>query len=110
MSGASISPSAPVRATTKRRARCSQHSTFRSGSEGLPPFKRGTKERLDGEEEFDREEQPAAEDVEAIRKPPSQAQGNRAGQEAAGRGALCGDPQAGDTAAQFLGHPHPQSL
>src|SRR6185312_15223014 len=75
------------------------------------PLKRGTV-RSDkyGEEEFDREEQPAAQDDEAIRQSPREAQGDRARQEAADGGTLRRDSQAGRVAAQFVGDTRPQSV
>ena len=54
-------------APTTRRARCWPHSTSRSGSEAAQTdLRRGDPGDLNGEEEFDREEQPAAQDGEAI--------------------------------------------
>ena len=69
-----------TRATTTRRARCSRHSISRSGSEGCRLLRRGKPGDLDGEEEFDREEQPAAQDGEEVFRPPRAAEGDRARQ------------------------------
>src|SRR5215510_13905805 len=94
ITGAWISPFVPARAVTKKHARCSQHLTFRSGSE-VSPHTRNRKERKYGEEEFGREEQQTAQDGKEICQPAREAEGNRAGQKAADGGAFCRDSEAG---------------
>src|ERR1041385_608441 len=76
--GGSTLRSALARATTRKRALCSPHSTSRSGSED-EVLKRGTVRRETyGEEEFDREEQSATQDGETIRQPARRAEKDRA--------------------------------
>src|SRR5687767_7364875 len=77
-SGAWTSPFARPRAATTKRVPCWRHSTSRSGSEEQPFLKRGYLGDTYGEEEFDREKQPAAEDVAAGRAQARQAEGDRA--------------------------------
>ena len=109
-SGAWTSRSARRRAPTTRRARCWRHSISRSGSEGEAPQTRKRQETQNGEEEFDREEQPAAQADEDIRRPARAAEGDRARQDQADGGALRRALEACRVAAQFVGDAHPQSL
>src|SRR5271163_905415 len=108
--GAWTSPSAPPRAPTTRRAPCWRLSIFRSGSEAAKASDAEQRGELDGEEEFDREEQPAAPDGEKIVGPARAAEGDREGQDQAGRRTFRRDAEARRNAAQLVGHPHPQSL
>src|ERR1051326_2670709 len=78
--GAWTSWCAPRRTTTRKPAPCSRHSTSRSGSEERVLLKRGHLGDLDGEEEFDREEQSAAQAGEEIFRAARAAQGHRARQ------------------------------
>src|SRR5207248_1348068 len=109
MCGAWISPSAPPRAMTTRRARFCGRSIFRSGSEAKS-FRRGTLRRSNGEEELNRKEQSAPPHGEEIFGPARAAQSDRARQEQTGRGAFCRHAQARRIAAQFLGHADSQPL
>src|SRR5687767_10172303 len=110
MSGAWTSRFARARRPTTRRARCSPHSTSRSGSEDLTVLKRGYLGDLNGEEEFDRKEQPAAPDGQEIFRPSHPAQGDRERQDQADRGTFRGLAEACGDAAQLVAHPHPQPL
>src|SRR4029450_13728404 len=73
-------------------------------------FKRGTSGETHGEEEFDREEQPAAEDGQERAGQAREAEGRHRRQEKADGGAVCRDAQARSTSAQLLADPHSQSL
>ena len=73
-------------------------------------LKRGKPGDLNGEEEFDREEQPAPPAGQEIFGPARAAQGDRARHAQADGRALRRRAQARGTAAQFLCHPHPQPL
>src|SRR5690606_17640896 len=66
--------------------------------------------KRNGEEELDREEQPATQDGEEVRRTAQPAEGDRTRQEPADGGAVRRHPEAGRTAAEFLRHPDPQSL
>src|SRR5215475_3839375 len=107
--GASILLFAPARALMMKHARCSPRLTSRSGSEGFP-HTRNRKERKYGEEEFDREEQQAAQDGKAICQPARKVESDRVRQKAADGGAFCGIAEAGGVAAQFVEDAHSQPL
>src|SRR6266851_7522274 len=109
-SGAWTSRSAPPPNPTPRRARCWQHSTSRSGSEGESSFKRGKPGDLDGEEEFDREEQSASPTDQEIFRAPRAAQSDRTRQGQADGGAVRRNVEARRAPAQLRGEPRPQSL
>ena len=68
--GMDITVCTTARRPTTKRARCWPHSTSRSGSEGRRPSNADSSGDTNGEEEFDREEQPASQDDEAVCRPP----------------------------------------